>query len=61
MYFTDSPYERMMKQIPKGGPIPGEGPPPLPEGHPCHGCCYAANGPCIGYCLKELMKKERSK
>ena len=34
--FTDSPYERMMMQVPRS-PRPVH-PPQAPKGHPCHGC-----------------------
>jgi hypothetical protein len=32
----------------------------LPAAHPCYGCPYAKVHPCIGYCLKELMKKKNA-
>ena len=35
--FTDSPYERMMTQVPTER-REVHGPPALPPGHPCHGC-----------------------
>ena len=35
-YFTDSPYERTMMQVPHR-PRPSR-PAPAPKGHPCHGC-----------------------
>lgn len=34
---------------------------PLPEGSPCTGCAYAKGGPCIGYCMKKLMKDRPKK
>ena len=34
--FTDSPYERMMMQVPRKS-RPAH-PAPAPKGHPCHGC-----------------------
>lgn len=34
--FTDSPYERMMTQIPRNSRP--DYPARAPKGHPCHGC-----------------------
>ncbi len=50
--FTDSPYEKMMQEIPAGRET-AQGPPALPFGHPCYGCPYQ---PCFGTCYRELMK-----
>lgn len=36
-YFTDSPFERMMMQIPRHRQEP-QSKPALSKGHPCHGC-----------------------
>lgn len=62
--FTDSPYERMMTQLPGAGRHTETGPPPAsPEqaadGHPCAGCPYGRGTPCIGFCMKELMEPRR--
>ena len=58
MRFTDSPYERLMTQVPAGrkGPPP---PPVRPPSHPCEGCPYGKNALCIGVCLRELMRRRR--
>ncbi len=53
--FTDSPYERMMTQKPVVGREARE-PPALPPDHPCHGCAYGRDTPCLGICYKKLLK-----
>ncbi len=55
MRFTDSPYEKMMEQVPAGRETVSR-PPARPPGHPCHGCPYGRDAPCIGVCYRELMK-----
>ena len=58
MRFTDSPYERFMTQVPAGRT--GIPPPPVrPPGHPCKGCPYDNGSPCIGVCLRELLRGQR--
>ena len=59
-YFTDSPYERMMIQKPKTA-REALAPPALPSDHPCFGCAYGRDSPCMGICYKELMKKRSDK
>jgi len=56
MRFTDSPYEQMMQQIPAGRET-ALGPPALPPEHPCYGCPYGRNAPCIGTCYRNLVKR----
>ena len=47
--FSNRPgIERMMQQKPAGGEEPE---------HPCHGCGYGRQRPCIGICYKELMEQ----
>lgn len=47
--FSNRPgMERMMQQKPAGGKEPE---------HPCHGCGYGRQRPCIGICYKELMEQ----
>lgn len=53
--FTDSPYERLMTQVPPGRETPRF--PARPPGHPCHGCPYGRDAPCVGICYKKLMEK----
>lgn len=57
-WFTDSPFERMMVQKPEGrrGSAP-----PLSLSPECAGCAYKGAAPCVGVCMKEIMKKERKK
>lgn len=52
-FFTDSPYERMMMQKPRGGQRE-TAPSPYPPGHGCHGCPYGRDRPCLGVCIKKL-------
>jgi hypothetical protein len=59
-YFTDSPFERLMRQVPKRKRA-DEVPLALPQNLPCKTCRY--NHPvCIGALCKQKMKntqKER--
>ena len=56
MRFTDSPYERLMTQTPPGREkAPAS--PVRPPGHPCHGCPYGRDAPCLGICYKKLLKR----
>ena len=55
MRFTDSPYERLMTQVPSER-REVHGPPVRPPRHPCHGCPYGRDGPCLGICYRKLMK-----
>ena len=55
MRFTDSPYERMMTQVPTEM-REAHGPPVRPPDHPCYGCPYGRDAPCIGICYKKLLK-----
>lgn len=53
MNFTDSPFEKMMKQ-----PTYSRGPAvqtPAPEGAACHGCPYWRGIACVS-CYRELLK-----
>ena len=51
MNFTDSPYEKMMKEVPR---------PPRPEavkappGSPCRDCSFWRGEPCVGTCYRDL-------
>lgn len=52
-YFTNSPLERMMMQVPKGS---RQEPIPLPpEGHRCYGCSKWGDI-CMKPCPREMMK-----
>lgn len=54
MNFTNSPYERMMKEIPhKDIPAPQK----APEGTPCAGCPYWREIACV-FCYQERLKKQ---
>jgi len=51
MNFTDSPFERMMKEVPRPTrPIMEKAPP----GSPCHDCSFWRGMACVGTCYKEL-------
>jgi hypothetical protein len=52
MYFTNSPYERMMVEKPTGMPETES----LPPGHPCRGCYYYKGEKCVGICWREFLK-----
>lgn len=53
MNFTDSPYERLMKQPPRyEAPAPAN----APEGSPCAGCSYWRGIVCVS-CYRELLKQ----
>lgn len=50
--FTDSPYERMMMQVPhKPRPIR---PVTVPKDHPCHGCKRYGEG-CVLPCYRNIV------
>lgn len=53
MNFTNSPYERMMKQRPPQSVAPAF--PKAPRGSRCHGCAYWRGIACVS-CYKELLK-----
>jgi len=54
MNFTNSPYERMMKEIPHPeAPTPQK----APEGTPCAGCPYWRGIGCA-FCYREHLKKQ---
>ena len=51
--FTNSPYERMMMQVPrKSRP---DYPAPAPTGHPCHGCKRYGEG-CVLPCYRGISQ-----
>jgi hypothetical protein len=52
MYFTNSPYERMMMETPRGRPETEA----LPPGHPCRGCRDINGGTCVGICWREFLR-----
>lgn len=54
MNFTNSPYERMMKEVPHPeAPAPQK----APEGTPCAGCPYWRGIGCL-FCYREHLKKQ---
>ena len=60
MNFTDSPFEKMMKQVPRP-PRPGPARRP-PRGSPCRKCRFWSGSVCIGVCYRDLLispKEER--
>ena len=55
MNFTNSPYERMMKELPHPEtPAPQK----APEGTPCAGCPYWRGIMCV-FCYREYFKDSR--
>ncbi|AYF41831.1 hypothetical protein CN246_09450 [Ethanoligenens harbinense] len=56
MNFTDSPFERMMKQVPR--PCRGTVRKP-PPGSPCRKCEYWRGAPCVGICYRKLLLARR--
>ena len=54
MNFTDSPFERMMKEVPHY-PAPNR-PAPAPEGSLCHKCGYWRGMTCTA-CYRKLKRK----
>jgi hypothetical protein len=54
MYFTNSPYERMMTHIPHGKREPETV--SLPTGHPCRGCGYCKGENCVGICWRNFFE-----
>ena len=56
--FTDSPCERLMTQIPNERRAAENPPPAFPPGHPCRGCPYGRNTPCLGVCYRKLIRRE---
>lgn len=55
MRFTDSPCEGLMTQVPTAR-REVHGPPARPPGHPCRGCPYGRDSPCLGTCCRKLLK-----
>lgn len=53
MYFTDSPYERILTRPAEIRPEPEN----LPPGHPCRGCNYMRDGVCVGICWRKFFEK----
>jgi hypothetical protein len=53
MYFTDSPYERMMQKPIEIKPKTER----LPPGSPCRGCGFAPDGVCLGICWRKFFEK----
>ncbi len=51
MNFTNSPYEKMMKEKPRP-PRRGSVSKP-PKGSPCRNCGYWNGAPCVGVCYRE--------
>lgn len=53
--FTDSPFEKLMTQVPTA-PKP-DPPPKPPEGHFCQGCARYGLG-CVRPCYRDAEKKK---
>ena len=55
MNFTNSPYERIMKEVPRYEKL---APQKAPEGSPCVGCSYWRGITCV-FCYRKHLKKQR--
>lgn len=58
MNFTDNPFERMMKQVPRPphtNPIRKP-----PRGSPCMGCNLWNGTVCVGICYRELIVERKA-
>lgn len=53
--FTDSPYERLMKQAPEA-----EKGKRKKQDDKCRGCPYGRGRPCIGICMVQLLGRHKS-
>ena len=53
MNFTNSPYEKMMKEKPRP-PRRGTVSKP-PKGSPCRNCGYWNGTPCVGVCYRDVI------
>lgn len=51
MNFTNSPFEKMMKQVP---PAPRPVIRSAPPASPCRGCAYWQGAACVGTCYRAL-------
>ncbi len=58
-HFTDSPFERLMKQKPRQRQEQLS--PVLPKTHPCHGCSYLQGNCCTGVCYRELILPQKKR
>ena len=57
-WFTDSPFERMMREVPKAQPPEPMPQKPAPKGHPCYGCGqYGAI--CVRPCYRDRTKHNK--
>ena len=55
MNLTGTKIERMMRNNKAVQMERGSEKNSLPQIHPCHGCSYAKESGCIGYCMKKIM------
>lgn len=53
--FTDSPYERLMKQVPEAGKGTEKR-----RDDKCQGCPYGRGRPCVGICMAQLLNRRKS-
>ena len=58
MNFTDSPFEREMKQVPRP-PRPGPIRKP-PRGSSCRGCDFWDGSACVGICYRNLLVERKA-
>ena len=56
--FTDNPLEKMMIQKPQSGRHKSV--PPVSHSPAFASCPYKGATPCVGYCLKQVQKKQET-
>lgn len=58
--FTDSSFERMMREVPHSRTREESMPPALPENEPCRSCCYKSPV-CIGVLCRHKQNEKVQK
>ena len=55
--FTDTPSKKYFPDPPRRA-VWDPPPPALPPTHPCHGCPYRRDAPCLGVCYRDLLRRK---
>ena len=55
MRFTDSPFEKMMQEVPRPRSDNTKKP---PQGSPCRNCSFWQGRACIGTCYRDLIQRK---